>query len=254
MSDFVARNKLAWSELEELVARAKKRIGRMQPEELARLDSLYRRTTIHLAQVTTRTNDAQLAKYLNDLTAAAHSIIYLPPRKSAFAGAIRFVTEGFARAVARTWKYQAAAAALSLPARLSPTTRPRTTRSRPIHFRCRRKWAKFACQAPPAERLRGVLTHGRDKEAGEKFAFASFLFSHNLEVGVLSLCLGILAGVPTIFLLIYNGMVLGSFTALHHQAGIYEDYWAWILPHAMSELTAIILCGGAGLEVRHGGA
>jgi uncharacterized membrane protein SpoIIM required for sporulation len=56
-----------------------------------------------------------------------------------------------------------------------------------------------------------------------------------------------LAGVPTIFLLLYNGMLLGAFTAMHHEAGIYADYWAWILPHAVSELSAIILCGGVGL-------
>jgi uncharacterized membrane protein SpoIIM required for sporulation len=249
MSDFVARNKLAWSELEELVARAKKRIGRMQPEELARLDSLYRRTTIHLAQVTTRTNDAQLAKYLNDLTAAAHSIIYLPPRKSAFAGAIRFVTEGFARAVARTWKYHVAAAALVFAGAIVAYYAASHDALAAYGLSMSPEAGDIRVPGAPPERLREVLTHGRDKEAGEKFAFASFLFSHNLEVGVLSLCLGILAGVPTIFLLIYNGMILGSFTALHHQAGIYEDYWAWILPHAMSELTAIILCGGAGLKL-----
>ena len=80
-----------------------------------------------------------------------------------------------------------------------------------------------------------------------KFAFASFLFSHNLQVGILSLCLGILAGVPSIYLLIYNGMLMGTFTELYHHAGIYSDYWAWILPHAVSELSAIILCGGVGL-------
>src|SRR5689334_7603372 len=112
MSDFIRRNKPVWTELEQLVARARKHVGKMQPADLARLDALYRRTTIHLAQVTTRTQDARLAKYLNDLTAAAHSIIYLPPRKSALAGALQFMIEGFSRAVARTWRYHAASAAI----------------------------------------------------------------------------------------------------------------------------------------------
>ncbi len=56
-----------------------------------------------------------------------------------------------------------------------------------------------------------------------------------------------LAGVPTVYLLIYNGMLLGAFTALHHRAGIYTDYWAWILPHGVTEISAIVLCGGVGL-------
>ena len=82
MSDFLTRNKPDWQELEALVARARKKIGRMTPAELARLDVLYRRTTVHLAQVATRTQDVQLIEYLNHLTAAAHSVIYLPPAKS----------------------------------------------------------------------------------------------------------------------------------------------------------------------------
>jgi uncharacterized membrane protein SpoIIM required for sporulation len=247
MSDFITRNKPAWEELEHLVARARKRIGRMEPEELARLDALYRRTTIHLAQVVTRTQDVRLAKYLNDLTAAAHSIIYLPPRKSAFNGAVQFIVEGFGRAVARTWRYHTAAAGLLFAGALLAYSAA-----------CHDTLAAYALSMSPEmgeirlpgstpEQLHEVLTHGRDQETSEKFAFASFLFSHNLQVGILSLCLGILAGVPTIFLLLYNGMLLGSFTATYHQAGIYADYWAWILPHAVSELSAIILCGGVGL-------
>ncbi len=120
MSDFLTRNKPEWQELEALVAQARKRIGRMTPAELARLDMLYRRTTVHLAQVATRTRDMPLIEYLNNLTAAAHSVIYLPPAKSTLAMladhglSSRFVIEGFARSIARTWRYHAASAVLLL--------------------------------------------------------------------------------------------------------------------------------------------
>jgi uncharacterized membrane protein SpoIIM required for sporulation len=59
--------------------------------------------------------------------------------------------------------------------------------------------------------------------------------------------LGVLAGVPTVLLLLYNGMMLGAFVALHVQAGIGAEMWAWILPHGITELSAIALCGGVGL-------
>jgi uncharacterized membrane protein SpoIIM required for sporulation len=247
MSDFISRNKPVWTELEQLVAQARKRIRRLKPEQLARLDSLYRRTAIHLAQVTTRTQDVRLAKYLNDLTAAAHGVIYLPPRRSAFKGFVQFVTEGFARAVARTWRYHLVSAALFFLGAIWAYYAASTD-----------TLASYALSMPPEmaggrlpgsshEQLHEVLKSGRDQGSSTKFAFASYLFGHNLKVGIMSLCLGILAGVPTIFLVLYNGMLLGAFTAIHHQAGIYEDYWAWILPHAVSELSAIILCGGVGL-------
>lgn len=247
MSDFITRNKPAWTELEQLVSRARKRIGRMEPEELARLDALYRRTTIHLAQVTTRTRDVRLAKYLNDLTAAAHAIIYLPPRKSAFAGAMQFITAGFGRAVARTWRYHAAAAALLFLGAFWAFYAASHDTLAAYALSMSPEAGETRLPGSTPEQLQKGLTHGRDEESGEKFAFASFLFSHNLQIGVMALCLGILAGVPTIYLLLYNGMLLGAFTAMHHQAGIYADYWAWILPHAVSELSAIILCGGVGL-------
>jgi uncharacterized membrane protein SpoIIM required for sporulation len=247
MSDFIRRNKPGWEELEQLIAKARKRLGRMSPEELARFDVLYRRTTVHLAQVTTRSHDLRLASYLNNLTAAAHSIIYLPPRKSALQGAISFIAVGFPRAVARSWRYHATAAALLFAGAVFAyyAAAHDTLAAYALSMPAEMGGARLPGSSP--EQLRGALNQGRDQESSVKFAFASFLFSHNLQVGILSLCLGILAGVPTIYLLIYNGMLMGAFTELYHHAGIYSDYWAWILPHAVSELSAIILCGGVGL-------
>ena len=79
--------------------------------------------------------------------------------------------------------------------------------------------------------------------------FATFLFSHNLKVGLLSMALGILAAVPTVMLIIFNGMILGAFATVHHQAGIVGEMWAWILPHGITEIGAIVLCGGIGLQL-----
>jgi uncharacterized membrane protein SpoIIM required for sporulation len=244
MSDFLTRNKPDWQELEGLVARARRQIGRMTPAELARLDVLYRRTTVHLAQVTTRTQDKAVIEYLNHLTAAAHSVIYLPPAKSTLRGLAQFVFDGFARSIVRTWRFHAASAALVLGGAVV------------AYFAASHDaLVAYALSMPgdsrlpgsTPEQLRNVLKSGRDGDSGVKFLFASMLFANNLKVGLLALCTGVLAGVPTIFLLLYNGMLLGAFTALHHRAEIYTDYWAWILPHGITEIGAIILSGGVGL-------
>ena len=97
------------------------------------------------------------------------------------------------------------------------------------------------------EQLLEVLRHGRDTGAGEKFAFASMLFGHNLNVGIMSMALGVLGGVFTTILILYNGMMLGAFVAIHHRAGIHGELWAWILPHGITEILAIVLFGGIGL-------
>lgn len=244
MSSFVARNKRDWDQLHRLVEKARKSIRRMTCEELSQLDVLYRRTTVHLSQVTTRTTDVKLARYLNDLTAAAHSVIYLPPRQPLWKGAVQFVIEGFARSIARTWRYHAVAAVLVFGGALLAYF---AAMHDPLAAYALQMQGDVRMPGSSAEQLEGVLRSGREQGSGQKFFFASFLFSNNLKVGLLALGLGVLAAVPTILLLIYNGMILGAFAALHHKAGIYGEFWAWILPHGVTEIGAIILCGGVGL-------
>jgi uncharacterized membrane protein SpoIIM required for sporulation len=244
MSSFISRNKPDWDELEALVRKARQSLHRMSPEELSRLDVLYRRTTVHLSQVATRTTDTRLTAYLNDLTAAAHSLIYLPPRKSAWQGAARFAVEGFPRLIARRWRYHAASAALLIAGAMLG-----------YFSSMHDSLAAYALMMPgdirspgsTPEQLLEVLRHGRDQGSGEKFFFASFLFSNNLRVGIMAMALGVLGGVFTTMLILYNGMMLGAFVAIHHRAGIHTELWAWILPHGITELGAIILFGGIGL-------
>ena len=244
MSGFVARNKPEWDELETLVHKARRSLRRMSPEQLSRLDVLYRRTTQHLSQVATRTNDAQLIHYLNGLTAAAHSLIYLPPRQSILAGCGEFITEGFARLIVRRWRFHALSAALVLGGAVLG-----------YFVSLNDTLAAYALMMPGDARTPGAtreqllefLRSGRDTDDGGKFLFASFLFSHNFKVGMTAMALGVLAAVPTMILMLYNGMMIGAFAAIHHRAGIDAEMWAWILPHGITEFAAIILFGGIGL-------
>jgi uncharacterized membrane protein SpoIIM required for sporulation len=244
MSRFIARNKPDWNELEALVRKGRKSLRRMSPEELSRLDVLYRRTTVHLSQVATRTTDTRLIAYLNELTAAAHSLIYLPPRKSMWQGASRFAVEGFARLIARRWRPHAASAVLLIAGALLGYF---ASMHDPLAAYALMMPGDVRSPGSPREQLLEVLRHGRDQGGGEKFAFASFLFGNNLKVGIMAMALGVLGGVFTILLVLYNGMMLGAFVAIHHRAGIHGELWAWILPHGITELGAIILFGGIGL-------
>ena len=244
MSSFVARNKQDWDELERLVQRGRRSLRSFSAEDLSRLDVLYRRTTIHLARASTRTTDRQLIEYLNGLTASAHSLIYLPPRRSVLAGTAQFLVEGFARCIARNLRFHALALLLFVAGGLLA-----------YYLAVTDTMAAYALSMPgdprqpgaTREQLLEILRHGRDQGGGEKFFFASFLFQNNLKVGLLSMASGVLAGVPTILLLIYNGMIIGAFVALHHQAGVTWEVWAWLLPHGITEIGAIVLCGGVGL-------
>lgn len=244
MSSFVARYKKDWEELERLVKRGRKSVRRLSPQDRERLDTLYRRTTVHLSRVATLTHDQHLIAYLNGLTAAAHSLIYLPPTRGLFTGAIWFLQEGFARAIARNWRCHLIAALLVIGGGLlgyfAAVSDPLMAHS---------LWPAGDTRQPGSdpEQLLAVLRGGRDEDRGGKFFFASVLFQHNLKVGLLALATGVLAAIPPIFLMLYNGMFMGVFVAIHHHAGIDTEMWAWLLPHGVTELGAIMLCGGVGL-------
>lgn len=244
MSGFVSRNKPIWDQLEALIQRYRKARRSMSPEDLRQLDTLYRQTTIHLSQVSTRSSDRRLEDYLNGLVSAAHGLIYLPPRRSMWLGFVMFLREGFSRAIVRGWKFHAISFALvmfgSLLAYFASMQDPEAAYALLPQGDVRQPGTS-------KEQLLQVLRSGRDTSGGGKFFFASFLFSHNLKVGILALGLGILAAIPTVLLMVFNGMILGSFTAIHHQAGITTEFWAWILPHGVTEIGAIVLCGGCGL-------
>lgn len=244
MSNFVSRYKQDWEELESLLRRARSWFRPLSFTERERLDVLYRRTTVHLARVSTRSTDQSLINYLNSLTAAAHSFIYLPPRQSIATKVRRFFVDGFARAIARHWRPHFMSALLMIGGALIGFF---AAAADPILAHA--LWP-VADERQPGSTTEQLLTHlrqGRDDGSGVKFLFASFLFQHNLRVGILAMALGVLASVPTIFLMIFNGMLLGVFSAIHYQAGIKSEMWAWILPHGITELGAVVLCGGVGL-------
>ena len=77
--------------------------------------------------------------------------------------------------------------------------------------------------------------------------FASFLFSHNARIGMMAFAVGFAAGLPVLYLLFYNGLILGAFAALYHARGLSLDLWGWLLPHGVTELGAVVVCGAAGL-------
>ena len=244
MSGFVKRHKQDWDELAALIKRARRSARRLLPAERERLDELYRRTTVHLARASTQTRDRQLIAYLNGLTAAAHTLIYLPPRTSVWHGAATFVVEGFGRSVMRHWRLHLLSAALVIGGALIGFY---SSSADPIIAHA--LWPAADSRQPGStpEQLLSVLRSGRDQEGGEKFLFASFLFQHNFKVGLLAMATGVLASTPTVFLMLFNGMLLGVFVSIHYQAGIRAEMWAWILPHGITEFGAIILCGGVGL-------
>lgn len=65
---------------------------------------------------------------------------------------------------------------------------------------------------------------------GIKSVFSASLFVHNTGIGFLAFATGILAGIPTIILVLYNGITLGAFAWIFSRDAAWPIFWAWLLP------------------------
>jgi uncharacterized membrane protein SpoIIM required for sporulation len=98
------------------------------------------------------------------------------------------------------------------------------------------------------ESLREVLYATEDKAKMLK-SFAMFLFSNNAKVGITAFAIGFAGAVPSALLLFGTGLMMGAFGQLYASRGLSVEFWAWVLPHGVTELTAVALCGAAGMAI-----
>jgi len=75
---------------------------------------------------------------------------------------------------------------------------------------------------------------------------ASGIITNNIQVTFLAFAFGITAGIGTCYVLIFNGIHLGSIAAWMQLNGNGYALWGWIMPHGATEILAIILSGAAG--------
>lgn len=92
---------------------------------------------------------------------------------------------------------------------------------------------------------------GRDSErqADTNFQMFGFYILNNISIGFRCFAMGILLGIGTVFLLVYNGLILGAVAGHLTQLGYSETFWPFVCGHSAFELTAIVICGAAGLRL-----
>jgi len=101
--------------------------------------------------------------------------------------------------------------------------------------------------------LRSTIYHDPTTTGdGQLSSFASFLFNNNAQIALFAFALGFAFGIPTAWLLIYNGVHLGSMYAVFWSKGLGYEFTGWLMIHGTTELFAIILAGAAGFVI--GGA
>ncbi|MEZ5998253.1 MAG: stage II sporulation protein M [Hyphomonas sp.] len=102
------------------------------------------------------------------------------------------------------------------------------------------------------EALRATIyTQPGEVQDDQLTAFSSFLFN-NAQIALFAFALGFAFGIPTAWLLVYNGVMIGSLYAVFWDKGLGYEFTGWLLIHGVTELFAIVLAGAGGFII--GGA
>jgi uncharacterized membrane protein SpoIIM required for sporulation len=246
-ASFRAEREASWRELEAIVGRLEARGPRaLSPEELARLPALYRGALSSLSVARAISLDQNVLDYLESLSGRAYLAVYATRRRLGEALADFFVRR-FPRAVRAHAAHLALAAALLVLGAATGFALTSRDAERFYAF-VAPAYAQGRGPASSTESLREVLYADRDAALMVK-SFAMFLFQHNARIGLLAFAVGFAGGVPAALLLFSNGLVLGAFAALYAGRGLGVEFFAWVLPHGVTELTAVALCGAAGLAL-----
>ena len=232
--EFVTRRRMEWERLEELLRRSR-RMGGLRPGEALELAALYRRATADLARAQRDWPDEPVTHFLNGLVARGHARVYreggaILPRLARF----------YAQTVPRTYRESgpfllasamllfgpaivAFAALLAEPQLADHFVRPQLVDLVKHH----RLWTEIPPDARP---------------------YASgLIMTNNVIVSILVFVLGIVFALPTVGVLVINGVTLGALFGLTTAYGVSGGLLEFVISHGPLELSVVVAAGASGL-------
>jgi uncharacterized membrane protein SpoIIM required for sporulation len=246
---WIARRETSWRRLDSLLSQAEKRgLTSLNTAEIKTLASLYRSVSADLARAQTNRAGDAVVKDLQSLTARSYGQIYQGSRRQDWQAVWSFYRYGFPAAVRRAWAYIAIAMTLFIASGLIAWWYSWQDPS----FMSLVLSPEFVAQVQESEELWTVSILGMEPIA------SSAIMVNNIGVSLKAIFGGITFFLPTVpvltppggftvFIMVVNGLMIGSVATLVAQTGLAYDLWAFVFPHGSLELPAIFFAGGAGL-------
>ena len=240
---FLASERPGWNELERMLVRLEAEPNaRMTLEELQRFHELYERAAASLAKLTTFSFEPETRQYLESLIARAYGEIHETREKRRRIFPLRWFLQTLPQAFRRNIRAFYLSLAITLAGcafggfatAFDPDSRQVTM---PFGHD----------QLRPSERVKQEETAAVDRLTGRKSTFSAFLMTHNIQVSIFTLALGMTWGVGTILMLFYNGIALGAISFDYVADGQTKFLMGWLMPHGVIEIPAILIAGQAGL-------
>jgi uncharacterized membrane protein SpoIIM required for sporulation len=214
----------------------------MSLEQLRRFHHLYECTAADLAKITTFSAEPETRRYLESLIARAYGEIHETRDKQRRI----FPLKWFFHTLPQTFRRHIRAFYLSVAITLAgcvfgglatmfdPDSRHVTM-------------AFGHDQMRPSERVKEEENQTHDRLSGRRTSFSAYLMTHNIQVSIFTLALGMTWGVGTIVMLFYNGVILGAISVDYIMDGQTRFLLGWLMPHGVIEIPSILIAGQAGL-------
>jgi len=239
-TNWIEKRKPYWQKLETLVASGSAGVKSFDHSELQELSLLYRQTAADLAAMRQDPSSVHFARYLNQLMARAHNIIYAGHRASPWA-AVHFFTREYPRVFRRNLRYCVLAAAIFIVGGL--TGAALTLQD-----------SDFQLQVLGPQMVQKIQRKEMwtDRIISVKPQASSAIMTNNMSVSFMAYIAGITAGLGTIYMMFFNGLLMGVIGVACALSGMSLSLWSFVAPHGALELPAIFIAGGAGFKIAHG--
>jgi len=251
---FRAEREADWVAFDILLTKLEKKgAAALTSDELLQLPILYRATLSSLSIARATSLDKALLDHLEALSIRGYFLVY-GVRETRFSRIRRFFRYDWPAAVRAVWKETLI---IALIIALGALTSYSLVASNPEWYYNFVPEEMSGGRDPHAtvEFLRSTLGHGTGggvEGSGQEsglHVFATYLFTHNSQVSIMSFALGFAFGVPTMMLEYYQGIGLGAMLALFSGKGLGVDFGGWLFIHGTTELFAAALSGAAGLRI-----
>ena len=233
---FTRERRAGWDELAELVRQAGTRPQRLGSEALLRLGRRYRAAAADFALARRLFPGHPVTRRLERLVTDARQSVYATEaRRRSLRG---FLATGYwQRILERPLMLGIALALLFVPMALAVV------------------WAvddpNAAIGIVPAD-FQGATepgSHTGEPATDEAAAASSALYTNNIQVMFLEVAGGILLGLGTAFVTVFNGGLIGAIFGLTIENGAFDELLRFVLPHGLLELSCIAVSCAAGLRL-----
>jgi uncharacterized membrane protein SpoIIM required for sporulation len=249
--EFIARNNPRWIEFEGLLHALKHRKAprpkRMdlsqEPPDLSRFDSLYRMVCAHLALARQRQYGTDLESKLNGMALRAYTHLY-GKREGLWRGLRDVLLRKFPEAVSELSVMVLIAAlvfvlpllglligVISDPGFVGSLLDPEAQQSIEKMY------------DPASEHF------ARERASDGNLAMFGFYIFNNIGLAFRTYAGGLLAGIGSLVVLLFNGAFIGATMGHLTTLGYGETFFPFVAGHSAFELTAIVLAGAAGLDL-----